>query len=242
MAEKDSYWFRHDSTAGRGLKMRKMAHIYSHWGKGVYWDVVEILRDQNEYKFESDESSLQLLCDLVGCKDLPKFLNWFKDCLKVGLFEENKGFFICPPLCKNMVKWESSKGNGSLGGRPPKQPKKNPTNNPTNNPNETIIGEDSTLQNRTEQNNRGYDIILSNPSQDFEVFLMQNKPQIKDFSLLVESFNDKMDIELDQGKIEFTDNQLKSRFKMYARSWIKNQVTDPKPQNKFNAHSGNPIA
>ena len=48
---KDSYWFKHDSTAGRGLKMRKMAHIYSHWGKGIYWDVVEILRDQDCYRF-----------------------------------------------------------------------------------------------------------------------------------------------------------------------------------------------
>ena len=139
MSKKDSYWFRHDSTAGRGLKMRKMAHIYSHWGKGIYWDVVEILRDQDGYKFESDESSLQLLCDLVGCKDESRFINWFNDSLKIGLFNIKDGFFFCPPLCENMIRWESSKNNGSKGGRPSKKPKKNPTNNLD----ETIIEENS---------------------------------------------------------------------------------------------------
>ena len=74
---KDAYWFKHDSTAGRGIKMRKMTHIYGHWGKGIYWDVIEVLRDQKNYRFESDESSLQLLSDLIGCKDQIKFINWF---------------------------------------------------------------------------------------------------------------------------------------------------------------------
>ena len=78
---KDSYWFRHDSSAGRTLKMRKMSHIYGHEGKGMYWDVVEVLRDQDGYQFNSDDSSLNLLADLIGCKDEIRFYNWFQDCL-----------------------------------------------------------------------------------------------------------------------------------------------------------------
>lgn len=124
---KDAYWFRHDSTAGRAIKMRKMSHIYGHWGKGVYWDVLEILRDQNGYQFESDQSSLQLLCDLIGCKDDSKFINWFNDCVRLQLFEIEDNMFFNRPLTENMKKWDSSKSNGSKGGRP----KKNPTNNPT---------------------------------------------------------------------------------------------------------------
>ena len=147
MSDKDSYWFRHDSTAGRGLKMRKMAHIYKHWGKGVYWDVIEILRDQKEYKFESDESSLQLLCDLVGCKDESRFINWFNDSLRLGLFELEGNFFFNPPLRKNMIRWEASKSNGSKGGRPPKKPKDKPKLNLNNNLNETIIEEYSIEEN-----------------------------------------------------------------------------------------------
>jgi len=117
---KDAYWFKHDSTAGRGLRMRKMAHIYSHWGKGVYWDVIEILRDQSNYCFDSDDSSLQMLADLIGCKDESKFLSWFRDCIKFELFiiQENK--FFSEVLCENMEIWESKKGNGSKGGRPKK--------------------------------------------------------------------------------------------------------------------------
>lgn len=117
---KDAYWFKHDSTAGRGLRMRKMAHIYSHWGKGVYWDVIEILRDQSNYCFDSDDSSLQMLADLIGCKDESKFLSWFRDCIKFELFiiQENK--FFSEVLCVNMEIWESKKGNGSKGGRPKK--------------------------------------------------------------------------------------------------------------------------
>lgn len=143
MKKKDSYWFRHDSTAGRGLKMRKMAHVYGHWGKGVYWDVCEILRDQENYRFEKDESSLQMLADLIGCKDEKKFLSWFNDSVKFGLFSIEKEYFISPALSEVMSRWEASKSNGSKGGRPKKEtekkPRKNLTNNLTNNLDETII-------------------------------------------------------------------------------------------------------
>ena len=109
---KDSYWFKHDSTAGRGLRMRKMAHIYGHWGKGIYWDVIEILRDQSNYCFDADDSSLQMLCDLIGCKDEAKFLNWFKDCTRFELFKTQENKFFSEVLCENMQKWETKKVNG----------------------------------------------------------------------------------------------------------------------------------
>lgn len=112
-SKKDSYWFRHDATAGRALKMRKMSFKFDHWGKGVYWDVIEILRDQSGYKYESNKESLALLADLIGCKDVEKFEKWFKECLSVELFKEKDGFFYSEILSKNMVKWEVKKKNGS---------------------------------------------------------------------------------------------------------------------------------
>lgn len=115
--EKDSYWFRHDSTAGRGIRMRKMAHIHGHWGKGVYWDVIEILRDQSNYQFESDDSSLQMLCDLIGCKDEKKFISWFRDCIRIGLFHTHEKNFFSEVLCKNMRKWEATKHAGTQSGK-----------------------------------------------------------------------------------------------------------------------------
>lgn len=146
---KDSYWFRHDSNAGRGLKMRKMAHIYGHQGKGLYWDVVEILRDQDGYMFECDESSLQMLADLVGFKDSDRFISWFNDSLRLGLFEQENESFFCPPLVDNMEKWEIKKSNGSKGGRPLKTESK-----PKHKPNgkHKIIEQNITEHNRTEDN------------------------------------------------------------------------------------------
>ncbi len=110
---KDSYWFRHDSTAGRGLRMRKIAHIYSHWGKGVYWDVIEILREQEHYCHPKDESSLQMLASLIGCQDVTKFVNWYKDCVKIDLLQEDEKSFFSVVLRQNMGKWETKKRNGS---------------------------------------------------------------------------------------------------------------------------------
>ena len=85
---KDSYWFRHDSTSGRGLKIRKIQHIYGHWGKGIYWDVIEVLREQDNYQYECDDPSLNMLSDLIGCSDHEKFFRWFNDCLNYGLFKK----------------------------------------------------------------------------------------------------------------------------------------------------------
>jgi len=139
--KKDTFWFKHDSGAGRCFKMRKMAHIYGHWGKGVYWDVIELLRDQSKYCFESDDSSLQLMADIIGCKDETKFVNWFKDCIKIGLFEVKNSKFFSPILCENMLKWDTSKENGGKGGRPTK-PKPKPKLNLTHNLNDTTREEE----------------------------------------------------------------------------------------------------
>ncbi len=150
---KDSYWFRHDSTAGRGMRMRKISFIYGHWGKGIYWDVIEILRDQENYEYSNDEFDLKMLADLIGCKDENKFINWFNDCVKFELLISVDGKFYSQVLCDNMKRWEASKANGSKGGRPKKEkPRKNLDDNLTNNLDETkpitIREEDSIKENK----------------------------------------------------------------------------------------------
>lgn len=185
---KDSYWFRHDSTAGRAIKMRKMAHIYGHWGKGVYWDVVEILRDQEKYTFECDESSLQLLCDLIGCKDEKRFLSWFMDSLRLGLFDANNVIFECPPLSESMGVWETKKNNGSKGGRPSKIKVENLIESES----KANQNHNSTVQNNTEQNNkREFDVFILDVSkhrQWSESFYMQFKVSKGSLKTLLNKF------------------------------------------------------
>jgi len=157
--KKDSYWFRHDSSAGRGLKLRKIQYLYGHWGKGIYWDVVEILRDSASYSHSADEFDLKMLADLIGCKDSDKFLEWYQDCIKFNLLTEDKKRFFSPALSRVMGVWDSKKENGKKGGRPKKE--KTETK-PKLNLNETEIKPKLNLNETELKANRNHKIIEHN--------------------------------------------------------------------------------
>ena len=217
---KDSYWFRHDSTAGRGLKMRKMAHIYSHWGKGIYWDVIEILRDQNNYMFEHNDSSLQLLCDLVGCKDSSRFLSWFRDCLNLGLFEIDGNFFYCEPLSSNMIRWEASKNNGSKGGRPANKPKPNLIPNLD----ETIIEDKSIEEDIIEIYNTFIsEVIEGKHQQATEQMYMRLKIKPGSLTQLLKDFKGQLIID---AKLHKNTMELRKHFNNWLNSLEKNGKLD----------------
>lgn len=118
---KDAFWFKHDSNAGRDIKLLQIKHLYTHWGIGIFWEVVEILREQDDYCFNADESSLQLLCSMIGCNDTSKFINLFNDFIRVELFVKEKGVFKSESLIRRMKVWETKKDNGSKGGKTPKK-------------------------------------------------------------------------------------------------------------------------
>lgn len=69
---------------------------------------------------------------------------------------------------------------------------------------------------------RAIDLIRKNKPSELETFEMQNKKLVKDWRVLEDSFNDKIDIELSQNKIEWEPDQLMPRFRGYTRSWINN--------------------
>lgn len=130
---KDAYWFKHDSNSCRDLKMLRIKHIYDFWGIGLYWSVIELLREQNNYNFPSDESSLNLASHLVNCQDKTRFNSWFKDAIKIGLLKDENGVFFSESLNKRMSEWEKQKINGSKGGRP-KETQKKPKHKPNKEP------------------------------------------------------------------------------------------------------------
>jgi hypothetical protein len=126
---KDAFWFKHDSNASRDMKLMKIKAIYDFWGIGLYWTVIEFLREQDQYKFQSDKNSLDMVCSLVSCLDNIRFHNWFNDCLRFDLFRIEKDYFFSDSLCKRMTKWEILKANGDKGGRPQK-PESKPDKKP----------------------------------------------------------------------------------------------------------------
>lgn len=127
---KDSYWFAHDSTAGRGIKLRTIQALFKHEGKGYYWDVVEVLRDQDGYVYGCTEEHLFILGSLIGINEETyekTFKKWFQKCVEIGLFCVEENVFFSPVLTEKMRFWEKQKRNGSKGGRPVKtqnKPKK----------------------------------------------------------------------------------------------------------------------
>ena len=185
---KDAYWFKHDSTAGRGLRMRKMAHIYGHWGKGVYWDVIEVLRDQAGYSFDCDTPSLQMLADLIGCKDEPKFIGWMRDCVQIDLFQQVDGRFYSAILSENMQEWEKQKRNGS-------QPKAKPK------PNGSIRGEEKRVENRIEDETKSptdslvlnliqFEKEIRNSNSKLEAAARRNKVTVEKITAMIPDFID----------------------------------------------------
>ena len=110
--EKKSFWFKHDASIGRDLNMRKMVFIYGHWGKGVFWDVCEMLCTSTGYKYPNDEFELKLLADLMGCKEEDKFIEWYKKCVDLGVFKEENNKFFSQMLLNAMTEFERKKNNG----------------------------------------------------------------------------------------------------------------------------------
>jgi len=72
---------------------------------------------------------------------------------------------------------------------------------------------------------KAFDLLVENNTTEFEAFLMQNKKSVNDWDKMVNSFNDKMDLEIAQNKIEFKVEQLLPRLSNFCRNWISNQTT-----------------
>ena len=77
----------------------------------------------------------------------------------------------------------------------------------------------SLIDSKKEREARALDFLKLNYPSRFEVFLQQNKSQIKDFKKFELDFNDTCD----QEKLEYNDRVLFGRLGKYARNWIENQ-------------------
>ena len=48
---KDAFYFPHDSNARRDNKILAMTSVYGNEGYGIYWKIIEVLREQPDYKY-----------------------------------------------------------------------------------------------------------------------------------------------------------------------------------------------
>lgn len=85
-------------------------------------------------------------------------------------------------------------------------------------------------QEKPTKNLTALQILKQEKQSELDILWMQNKSQIPDEKKLIENFNNKMDLELAQRKIEFEPEQLMPRFKAYVLNWISNENDSKKAE------------
>ena len=134
--KKESYYFSHDCGACRDVKIMKLRQKHGWAGYGIFWAIVEALRETANHSISLDMVDA-LLYDLRIERDVFDYM------FECGLLVKTETCFYSPSLLKRMkIKDEVSekrKESGSKGGRPPKNtepeiepPKIPPTDGNTN--------------------------------------------------------------------------------------------------------------
>ena len=133
--KKDAYYFSHDSSASRDIKMLKIKYIYGWEGVGLFWGIIETLRETTDFKFESNKDSIDLLASILQV-DAIKLQTFINDAIKVELFVECDGYFYSNSLNDRMEEMNKKRlngiANGKKGGRPTKEEPKNNLNHNLN--------------------------------------------------------------------------------------------------------------
>lgn len=111
MPSKDAFYFSHDANARNDIKIIKLRRKLGMAGYGIYWCVIEILRETSEYKLpieHIDDIAFELK---VESETLTSIINDF------GLFTVNDGFFCSTRLCKSMGMYNDYRDKLSAAGK-----------------------------------------------------------------------------------------------------------------------------
>ena len=100
---KDAYYFSHDSNARHDPKILSMISVYGMAGYGWYWVIIEILREQEDYKFSivKEHSYNAIAMQLyIDCNAAKKFID---DCInEFELFVSDGQCFWSESLLERM--------------------------------------------------------------------------------------------------------------------------------------------
>lgn len=122
---KETYYFSHDSNALTDTKILNMRADYGLEGYGLYWAIIEMLRNETTYKLELSKNTYRAIKTLANPQniDIEKFIN---ECIEdYKLFVKEGNMFFSKSLLNRMQEYEKkkkiNKENGKLGGRPRKE-------------------------------------------------------------------------------------------------------------------------
>lgn len=96
---KDAFYFSHDSNAHKDPKVLKLRAKFGWEGYGIYWAIIETLRDQTDYKWKADDKQLLSFCFANGDEVVKQVID---ECLSVGLLIEEDEYIHSESLTRRM--------------------------------------------------------------------------------------------------------------------------------------------
>ncbi len=102
----ENCYFSHDSNASNDPKIMSMRSVYGWEGYGWYWLIVEMLREQKEYKLKLNKYIYNALAMQMHC-NAEKSQSYIEDCInEFYLFESDGEYLWANSLIKRMGKME----------------------------------------------------------------------------------------------------------------------------------------
>lgn len=99
---KETYYFSHDSNAITDTKILNMRADYGLEGYGLFWAIIEMMRNEESYKLQADKKIYRAIKTLTNTNiDVEKYV---QDCInEYELFKEDDGYFFSNSLLKRML-------------------------------------------------------------------------------------------------------------------------------------------
>ena len=174
---KDAYYFSHDSNARNDQRLMRVRMKYGMEGYGVYFGIIEILREQEDYTLHYADNLESLAFDLRADFSLiESIINEFE------LFEHDENIFYSKSLKRRMEKLDLIKQKRAEAGR--KGGKSKPNDNQMLNNSLTSKAKDSKVNKIKES--KGNKMLKKD--EEFELSLQKYINQY-DSKLLQEFFN-----------------------------------------------------
>lgn len=99
---KDPYYFTHDANASQDPKIMAMMKKHTVAGYGMFWIIIERLRNETGYKIADKDYNWDALAMQMQCtsSEVKEFVEY---CTSLDLFVKDDGFFYSPALLKRMI-------------------------------------------------------------------------------------------------------------------------------------------
>ena len=115
---KDAYYFSHDSNARNDQRIIKLRRKYGAEGIGIYWMIIEILREQEGYKLGLDDDSIENIAyDLRVEQDILEDVILHFDLFEKEWLDDGFGYFYSSSLKRRMERADLIRQKRSYAGQ-----------------------------------------------------------------------------------------------------------------------------